>query len=267
MNSDSERKWFLCMFAVALAATAFTFNMSAQVQTQTTTTASPTTTDVKVDQAKVVLVDGNDLIVKTEKGRLVHFPNVPETARVTVGDQQLGIHDLKPGMTLERTITTTTTPMTITTVKKVTGTVWSVTPPLSVILTLESGKNQEFKIPEGQKFNIEGQMTDAWGLKPGMKITATKVTEAPEEVVEQKRLLTGRMPPPEPPADMPIVLAFVEVMTQAPPPVETTTAEVKPSPLPKTASPLPLIGILGALALVSGLALRVARVRAAKART
>jgi hypothetical protein len=94
MNSGSERKWFFCIFAVALAAMVFAVNMSAQVQTQTTTTAGPTTTDVKVDQAKVVLVDGNDLIVKTEKGRLVHFPNVPETARVTVGDQQLGIHDL-----------------------------------------------------------------------------------------------------------------------------------------------------------------------------
>lgn len=29
---------------------------------------------------------------------------------------------------------------------------WHVTPPISVILTLENGENQAFNIPEGQKF-------------------------------------------------------------------------------------------------------------------
>lgn len=263
MNSRSGKQLFLLAFA-AIAAFALTLNARAQVQTETTTTAGHPTTEVKVDRARVVLVDGNDLFVRTENGRLVHFANVPESARATVNGQQLGIHDLKPGMILERTITTTTTPMTVTTVQRVTGTVWYVTPPTSVILTLEDGSNKEFKIPEGQKFNINGQMTDAWGLQKGMKITATKVTEAPEDIVEQRRLVTGTMPP-EPPADLPIVLAFVEVMAQAPAPVPVTTTPTAPA-LPKTASQLPLIGILGILALVSGIALRVARLRATKAR-
>jgi hypothetical protein len=43
-----------------------------------------------------------------------------------------------------------------------------VTPPISVILTLENGENQAFKIPEGQKFTVNGQEVDAWGLKKGM---------------------------------------------------------------------------------------------------
>jgi hypothetical protein len=218
-------------------------------------------TEVQVDQAKVVLVDGNDLFVRTANGRLVHFANVSESARATVDGQQLSIHDLKPGMMLQRTITTTTTPETITTVKRVKGTVWQVNPPLSVILTLENGSNQEFKIPKGQKFNIDGQMTDAWGLKKGMKITATKVTEAPEEVVEQQKLITGTMPP----ADLPIVVVVVPEATATTPPPETAAAT--PAPLPKTASELPLIGILGGLALVSGLVLRVVRLRAARVRT
>jgi hypothetical protein len=64
--------------------------------------------------------------------------------------------------------------------------VWHVTPPLTVILTLENGQNQEFKIPKGQKFNVDGQMVDAFGLKKGMKVDAQKVVEEPEIVVAQK---------------------------------------------------------------------------------
>ena len=105
--------------------------------------------------------------MKMADGSLRHIANVAESARVTVDGQQLGIHDLKPGMKLQRTISVTTTPQTITTVQSVTGTVWHVNPPRSVILTMENGENQQFKIPQGQKFNVEGQMVDAWGLKKG----------------------------------------------------------------------------------------------------
>jgi hypothetical protein len=266
MRSRIGKQLFLLTFAVGVGALALTLNGWAQVQTDTVTTVGHPTTEVKVDRAKVVVVDGNDLVVKTEDGRLVHFANVPADATATVDGQQLGIHDLKPGMTLERTITTRTIPLTITTVKTVTGTVWYANPPNSVVLTLEDGTNQEFKIPAGQQFNIDGQMTDAWGLKKGMKITATKVTEVPQDYVDQQKQITGTMPPPEPPVDLPILLAFVEVIAPAPPPVPATTAAVTPAALPQTASQLPLIGFLGALALVSGLGLRVARLRAVKVR-
>jgi hypothetical protein len=188
----------------------------------------------------------------------------------TVDGQQLGIHDLKPGMTLERTITTTTTPQTITTVKHVTGTVWEVNPPNSVILTLEDGTNQQFKIPEGQKFNIDGQMIDAWGLRKGMKVSATKIVEVPEEVVEQQKEYAGTMPPPAPPADLPILVFVlivpVELAASEPSPAPSAPAETAPATLPKTASQLPLIGILGALALLSGLGFRARRLQAAKIR-
>ena len=103
---------------------------------------------------------------------------------------------------------TTTTPTTITKVDTVTGKVFHVVPPLSVTLTLEDGTNQEFKIPEGQKFDVDGQMVDAFGLREGMKISATKVTETPETIVTQKAKVTGKMPPPPPP-NVPILIVFV----------------------------------------------------------
>jgi hypothetical protein len=251
----------LLVLAVGASGLIFNSNISAQVQTQSFTTTGRSTTEVKVDRGTVVLVDGNDLVVKAEDGHLVHFANVPESSRATVDGQELGIHDLKPGMTLERTITTTTTPQMITTVKHVTGTLWSVNPPSSVILTLEDGTNQAFKIPDGQQFNIDSQMTDAWGLRKGMKISATKVTEVPETVVEQEKEITGTPAPPDPPADLPILVVVVlPIDAQAPDPVPVQTAAVASDALPKTASQLPLIGMLGILALLSGLALRAVRV-------
>ena len=134
-------------------------------------------------------------------------------------------------------------------------------PPSSAILTLEDGTNQAFKIPDGQQFDVDGQMTDAWGLRKGMKISATKVTEVPETVVEQEKAVTGTMPPPDPPADLPLlVVILLPVDAPAPDPVPVQTAAVAPDALPETASQLPLIGMLGVLALLSGLALRTVRV-------
>jgi LPXTG-motif cell wall-anchored protein len=228
-------------------------NGRAQVQTETSATAGQTTKEVKVEHGQVAYVNGNELVVKMQDGTYRHFNNVPESARVTVGGQELGIHDLTVGMTLQKTITTTTTPKVVTTTQSVTGTVWHVSPPNSVILRLADNSTQSFKIPKNQKFNVDGQMVDAFGLKKGMKVTATKIVEEPITQVQQEAKLTGQMPPPPqpPPADVPI-LVFVAV-----PQAASTTAEAAPPPaLPKTGSALPLIGLIGLLSLMSAFGLR-----------
>ena len=248
------------MLAVGAICFVFALSTSAQVKTETKTTSGHATKEVQVERGEVVHVSGNDLVVKMQDGTIRHFANVPESARITVGGQQLGIHDLKPGMKLERTITTTTVPQTITTVQTVEGTVWNVSPPSSVILTLEDGKNQQFKIPDGQKFLVDGQQTDAWGLRKGMKISATKIVEAPATVVEQQRKVTGTMPPPPPapPADAPMLIAQAEPPAAAP--AAPAPAPAPPTEaLPKTGSILPLIGMLGLLFVGSSFGLRMLR--------
>jgi len=257
MNSNTARTSLSLVLAVGALCLAFALSMSAQVQTQTTTDANgqPTSTTT-VERGEVVYVSGNQLVVKMEDGSIRHFDHVPDSARVTVGDQQLGIHDLKVGMKLQRTITTTETPKVIKTVKSVKGTVWNVMPPSSVILTMENGKNQQFKIPEGQKFDIGGQMVDAWGLKKGMRVSATKVVEVPATEIDKQVKLTGKLPPPPPPPppDAPIL-----VVEEVAVPVEVAAA---PAPaLPKTGGPLPLIGLLGFLSLASSLGLKAFRTK------
>ena len=217
-----------CAWPVVATTTAclvFTLSLSAQVQTTTTTATGQPNVVTKVDRGEVVTVAGNDLVVKMADGTIRNFENVPESARVTVDGKQLGIHDLKPGMKLQRTITTTTTPMTITTVQTVKGKVWAIQPPLSIILTMEDGKNQQFKIPEDQKFDVDGQMVDAWGVRKGMIITATKIVEQPLVETTQEKTVTGTAPPP---AGVPILVAVGGEEAVPTPAAEPATAPAAP---------------------------------------
>ncbi|MGD0470253.1 MAG: hypothetical protein ABSA54_17875 [Terriglobales bacterium] len=256
MNSTTGTTRVLIVLGVAVMCFAFAVSMSAQVKTHTTTRSGQAVQEITVERGEVVYVSGNDLMVKMEDGSIRDFHNVPESVRVTVGGRQLGIHDLKVGMKLERTLTVTTTPQTVTTVMSVTGKVWHVSPPNSVTLTLEDGTNQMFKIPKDQKFMVDGQQTDAWGLKKGMRVSATKIVEEPVIVAEHRHQLTGSMPPPPPvpPADEPILIAAA---TPAPTPLSAPAAS--PGELPKTGSFLPLIGLVGSFSLVCAIGLKIIR--------
>jgi len=239
---------------------ALAISTNAQIQTEKSATVGRTTMQVQMERGEVVLVDGNDLVVKMEDGTIRHFPNVSESAKVTVDGKELGIHDLKPGMKLQRSIITASTPQTITTVQTVTGKVWHVTPPNSVILTLENNTNQSFEIPKGQKFNVNGERVDAFGLKKGMIVTATKIVEVPEVVVSQQKHVIGTMPAPPsaPPADVPILIARAEPTT-APEAAEASAAPAPTKTLPKTGSELPLLVLLGLLCLTASLGVKFLR--------
>jgi LPXTG-motif cell wall-anchored protein len=259
MNARTLSMRLPMILAVGAIGLAFTVRMSAQVESSTATDTTGHNKTVSVEKGTVAMINGNDLYVKMADGSIRHFPNVPESTKVNVDGQMLGIHELKVGMHLQRTITTTTTSQVVTTTKTVTGKVWHVNPPLSVILTLDDGKNQEFKIPKGQKFNVNGQTTDAWGLQKGMIINATQVVEQPVEVVAKQVKLTGQpLPtPPPPPQDQPVLVA-VMVPVPAPAPAAPAPAAA-PAALPKTGSSLPLISLLGMLSLLCAGGLRLFR--------
>lgn len=209
MKSGSGCELSLQAVAAGVLCLIFALSGSAQVRTQTTTTTGSPTQRVKVDRAEVLLVSGNDLVLRMEDGTIRHIANVPDTFKAVVDGKEIGIYDLKAGMTLERTTTMTTTPKVVTTVQTIKGRVWNVNPPRYVYLTMADGTNEKFEIPKGQKFKVEGKMVDAWGLKPGMDITATKVVEFTATEIEQQRKLTGSMPAqvPVPPAGAPILIA------------------------------------------------------------
>jgi hypothetical protein len=254
----------------------FAQSAGAQVQTTTSVQSGQSKAVVRVDRGEVIAVEGNDLIVKMEDGSMRHFENIPESAKITVDGKQLGTHDLKPGMKLERTITTTTTPQVVTTIETVKGKVWYIAAPNTVILTLENGTNQSFKIPKDQKFNVSGQMVDAFALRKGMVLTATKIVEVPASVVSQERSVTGTMPTPpvasetpaaaasqessvrtaQAPADAPLLIAEGAPTATPPEATETPATPVKTGPL--TGGYLPLVG-LGLLLIIVLVVARYAR--------
>ncbi len=212
----------------------------AQVQSATSVEHGVATSQVTIERGEVVYVSGNDVMIKMDDGSLRHFPDVPESARIDVDGKLLSVHDLKPGMKVEKTTITTTTPKMVTTVLTVTGRVWYADPPNSVILTLEDGKNQKFRIPKGQLFNVNGQMVDAFALKRDMTVTATEIVEVPTVEVTQTKTVTGEAAPkmaaavqPTPPAGIPILVAeSVPSAVTTPPPAPAET------PGPEAASPV-----------------------------
>jgi hypothetical protein len=225
-----------------------------------------------VERAEVVYVSGNDLVVKMENGEVRHL-TVPDNVTATVDEKTLTVHDLKPGMKLQRTITTTTTAKTVTTVKTVTGKVVQIIPPLTVVLSTPDGQHQ-YKIPKDQVFLINGEKKTAFELRPGMEISATAVTSSPQVASSEQRVVTGTAPPPPPKPATPPPQAVLLIEEPAPAPAPVAAARPAPAPaaappppprepaptkLPKTASPFPVIGLIGLLMFTASLGLRTLR--------
>jgi len=246
MISTRLTRTILCgLLGGAALCIAFSLPSAAQVQTTKTETHGEATRQVTVQRGEIVYINGNSVVLKLEDGTLREFDNVPESSTFMVDGKPVNIKNAKVGMKLEKQTVRTTKPKVVTTVETVTGKVWHVSPPSRVILTLENGQNQEFTIPDGQKFTIDGKETDVFGLRKGMNVSAQRITEVPETVVEHEVKITGHMPPP--PAPTPGVPILVVVAPPAPLVETAKTTETAPAKLPTTASDLPLIGLLGAL--------------------
>ena len=245
----------------------------AQDTSKTQVVAGTPTTTTTVEKGEVLYVSGNDLVVKMDTGEIRHM-NVPDTARATVDGKELSVHDLKSGMKLQRTITTTTTPKTVTTIRTIQGTVFAVIPPSNLILSFPDGSpNKSYNVPKDQKFVIDGKPYSAFELKKGMKVGATVVTETSDVAVSETRRATGTSPvaaAPPPPPPTPVVyvgVLLIEVPTPATPPPPPPTGlsaraaspEPAPKALPKTASSLPLVGLLGLLLCTASLGIRTIR--------
>lgn len=260
MNSTKLLRIMRCAIAGGAFCIAFSLPSIAQVQSTTSESMGAATKQVTVQRGEIVYINGNNVILKMDDGTYRHFDNVPDSVTFMVDGQPVNIRNAKVGMKLEKQTVTSSTPKVVTKVETVTGKVWSVTPPLSVILTLENGENQQFKIPQGQKFMIDGRETDAWGLKKGMVVSAQRVTEVPETVIAQEIKRTGSAPPP-PPAPNPDVPVLVAAAPPAPTPAPTQTASAEPAPkkLPTTASDFPLIGLIGVLFCSLSLAIMAVR--------
>ncbi len=264
MNATSTWKYRLAACAILLIACAAV--TLAQVQTKTTEQKGQATKQVTVERGEVVYISGNEIVVKGENGEVRNF-TVPENATAIVDGKTITLKDLRVGMKLERTITTTSTPKTVQTVRTGTGTVVNVQPPNYATVRFEDNSVERYKIPKDQKFVIDGVARTAFDLKPGMKITATRIVTVPEVEVTQQKSVTGTAPPPPPPPPPTPSMEGALLILEKPAPVPVAAPATLPAPqpapavkpLPKTGSVLPLLGMLGLLFSGASLAVRLLR--------
>jgi hypothetical protein len=217
---------------------------SAQQQTSTTETK----------RFEVIAVDGSNLVVKLPDG--TRELTVPDDFRFTVDGQQLSVHDLKPGMKGTATITTKTTmhPVTVTEVKN--GTVRQVTGSNVMVQTEQGFKNftQGDLDKRGVKIYKDGKVAELSDLHAGDKLSATIVTARPPRAVTEKEvqatLARAESGAPSAAQAAPAPAAAATSGSEAAPPARK---------LPKTASPIPLVGLVGVLSLFFGVALTIRR--------
>jgi hypothetical protein len=177
---------------VVAAATLGLASAAAAQPTQTTQKVGAGAPVVKAMQLKgeVVTVQGNQLVaLMIPDGDYRLFILKPgQTA--TIDGVTTPMTALKPGTVLTASVAVTETPVIDRTVTTLKGTVWHAGP-TTVILTLANGDNKQYDVPKGMKFDVDGQMKQAMELKPGMKITATKVVEAPRMELASTSVVTG----------------------------------------------------------------------------
>ena len=160
--------------------------------TEKTGTAKVTTSQMT---GEVVLVDGNNLLVRMQPGGQYRIFNVQPTRQFMIDGQPKSIRELTPGTILTAAITTTEQPVTDRTTTVTNGTVWFVDKSSNhLIVTLENGENRSYDVPNGFKFTVEGKPTTIEDLRQGMKLSATKIVSAPRTDMSTETVVTGKAP-------------------------------------------------------------------------
>jgi hypothetical protein len=252
---DNSRLFFLRAVS-AVALTLVAAGAHAQDTTTTSVRHGEPACESKVKNAEIVYVGGNDLVLKLESGKVEHLV-VPSNEKFNIDGREVTVSELKAGTKLTQTITTTTTPRYVNTVRTLKGKVWHVNAPGSVVVSLPDGTNQLYKVPSHTKFTINGQKKTVFDLKKGMKFEATIVTDEPQTVVAYSKTNVGQAPTPATPP-----LLGVLLIQRAAPATEEVASNVtteQVDSLPNTASNLPLVGLLSILGIGSALGLGTIR--------
>jgi hypothetical protein len=233
---------------------------SAQQESATTSTqtgAPQTTTSTRVINATVVSVNGNKVVGKDASGKATEY-TIPDGFKFQFEGRDIGIADLKPGMKVSATVTTTTTttPVTVTEIRK--GRVLAVVGD-DVIVRGPQGvrrfSNQEARARNATIMR-NGKQISLSELHEGDIFTAVIVTDQPPKVVSDREAKAYVSAAPKPTPAPPVAAA------PAPAPAPAPAAAPAPAPakkLPKTASRVPLVGLMGALSIAAGLGLSLVR--------
>ena len=221
-----------------LAACVLSVALGSAVLAQTSSTES-TSVKQTTKSGEVVSVAGNKVVVKEADG--THEYNLPDGFKFKLDGRDVGVDELKPGMQVSAVITDRITTREVTATRVVSGTVMQVAPG-GIVLKDSQGnlKSYNFKDPDGNDvyFSSNGKEVSLRTVKTGERLTGTFVTKLPPQTVSQRSAVARAVAPAEPAPQV---------------------AAAAPATLPKTGSPLPLVGLLAVLSAGLALLLRAAR--------
>ena len=230
-----ESRTAVCLVALALAPVALA-QTSGKTATESTAVSTQTVSGV------VETVAGNKVVLRQADG--LHEYNLPDGFAFQLDGRNVGVSEIKPGMTVNAVVTDKVTTRQVTLTQIRSGTVAQIAPG-GIVLRDQNGnlKSYNFKDAAGNDiyFVRDGREVSLRDVKVGERLSGTFVTTLPEQQSSKRTVVAKASEPPPSPAPAPVAVAAA------------------PAKLPKTASPLPLLGLLALVAGSIALSLRAAR--------
>ena len=216
-------------------------------------------TSTRTVNFEIVAVHGNTIVWKDPAGVTKEFV-APANFTLTMDGKQLGVAELKPGMKGSAVVTTTTThkPVHVSEVRN--AEVLAVSG--NAVVVRQDGKPRKYTQADVERRHAKlyrnGVEVSLGQFRPGDRLSATIVTDGPPETITESQV-AAMVDPAARPAP---VAAAPPAPAPAPAPARAPDPEPAAAPadsLPSTASPVPLIGILGVLSLAAAFTLRSIR--------
>jgi hypothetical protein len=231
-----ETRIAVCLASLVLAPVAL-----GQAAGSTSTESTAVKTQVK--SGVVETVAGNKVVLREADG--LHEYNLPDGFKFQLNGNDVGVADIQPGMTVNALVTDKVTTRNVTVTRIESGTVKQVAPG-GIVIQEKGGalKSYNFKDAAGADIYYvkDGKEVPLRNVKQGERLSGTFVSTLPEQQVTQRSVVAKATEPAPPPAPEPVAVAAAT-----------------PRRLPKTASPLPLLGLLALVAGGIALSLRAAR--------
>jgi hypothetical protein len=226
---------------IAACVLSLAFGPAALAQATGSTTSESIAQKSRAISGVVETVAGNKVVLREADG--LHEYNPPAGFKFQLDGRDVGVDEIKPGMSINAVVTDKVITRQVTVTRIESGTVAQVAPG-GIVLKDQSGdlKSYNFKDPAGNEiyFVRDGKEVPLRSVKVGDRLSGTFVTTLPAQRISQRSAVAKAAEPsttPEP--------AVVAAATRG--------------KLPKTASPLPLVGLLAALSAGIALTLRAAR--------
>jgi hypothetical protein len=180
--------------ALITAAAVMMITAGPLAQQKTTENTGKAQTSTTTMTGEVVLVDGNNLLVRMPGSQYRIF-NVPAERQFIIDGKPKTVRELTPGTVLTATVTTTAQPVTDRTTSVMNGEVVFVDKNTNhLIVKLDNGESRSYDVPQGFKFTVEGKPATIAELRQGMKLSATKIISEPRTEFSKETVVTGKSP-------------------------------------------------------------------------